>query len=274
MLRVKEQFLETVIQAIDFEDAFELATSRILEQGSNSDWFYDKYEGYLSETWQSMPSDICECKPINAIEERKDKAFAIIEDELNKAKPQIIDLLKEAVKNAIRRDVGLEPLPEDKESNEMKGILEILIAAVCKGISAGETESDKDLKDLEELYKDMAEDEEGEYLVEAYEEVLMDVYKFWGSLWEMFGAPIPRGEGNIADAMCELEFFVKDKAGDVKSALHYLELAQTHLEVAIISEMSSTEGEPLQRLFESDELATLVEVRDKLSSMLKKVFVS
>lgn len=271
MLRVKEQFLETVIQAIDFEDAFELATSRILEQGSNTDWFYDKYEGYLSEKWQSMPSDICVCKSVNAIEERKDQAFAIIDDELNKAKPQIIDLLKEAVKNAIRRDVGLEPLPEDKESNEMKGILEILTAAVSKGVAAGEKESDKD---IEELYKDMAEDEEDEYLVDAYEEVLMDVYKFWGSLWEMFGSPLSEGEGNIADAMCELEFFVKDKAGDVKSALHYLELAQTHLGVAIISEKSSTEGKPLQRLFESDELATLVEVRDKLSSMLEKVFVS
>jgi len=47
MLRVKEQFLETVIQAIDFEDAFELATYRILEQGSNTDWFYDKYKRLL-----------------------------------------------------------------------------------------------------------------------------------------------------------------------------------------------------------------------------------
>lgn len=274
MLRISEQFLETIVGEIQFEEEVDAVLDMLLDESSMSDAFYEKYHYFLlcdDDAGLTVDGEFLN-EAVKSIYEGKDKAFAFIQKKCEMAKPRIIELLKEAVKAAITRHLTTEPIDEKDALDRIK---EILVNIVDKALAIADNTAE-----IDRLYDDWiqsaemyGDNDELWALQETYKEFIRDIDHFMADLEEMFGFPLTKEEGTIADVMYALEGFVGDVAEDVSDAVRYLEAAQGHLAGVIASETSNAEEDVVERLFEPHELETLVEVQEQLSSMLEKVFV-
>lgn len=275
MLRISEQFLDTVVRKIRFEEELDGALDMLFTESSLISDFFKKYDYFLSDNDDSelTASSYFLYEAVGATAEARDKAFAFIEEQLEKAKPQILDLLAEAVKATITKELTAEPVDEKQPLNRIR---EILAHIVDRALAIADS-SEEINKIYDELVTkvEMSGVEEDLFLLqEACHELVRDLDTLAEGFEDMFGSPFAEEEANIADVMYELEDFVTDKALDVIKAVQYLEDTQSYLLGVIASETSNGEEDVVEKLFDPYyELETLVEVKEKLSSMLEKVFV-